>query len=121
MSDTHALKDNSGGPISPGPVESNRCSFAVTASPYVEFTSKAEEERLMDGLTVEDVLESVLNANAIKKVLRSSSSFRTMRHERLYVIESPSFAGIWIYTKGRIRKKNREEIFYVFVSSKISQ
>ena len=36
----------------------------------VEFTIKAAEERLRDGLSVEDVLESILNANAIKKVLR---------------------------------------------------
>jgi hypothetical protein len=85
----------------------------------VEFTQKALEEQVIDGLVVEDVLESVLNANAIKKVLRSKSSFRTKRHERLYVIESPSFAGIWIYTKGTIRKRNRREVFYV-VSSKVS-
>ena len=37
----------------------------------VEFTMKAEQERLRDGLTVEDVLESIVNANAVKKVLRS--------------------------------------------------
>jgi hypothetical protein len=86
----------------------------------VEFTEKALEEQVIDGLTVEDVLESVLNANAIEKVLRSKSSFRTKRYERLYVIESPSFAGIWIYTKGTIRKRNRREVFYVFVSSKVS-
>jgi len=33
----------------------------------VEFTMKAETERLRDGLSVEDVLESIVNANAIKK------------------------------------------------------
>jgi hypothetical protein len=37
----------------------------------VRFTIKATEERERDGLTIEDVLESILNANAIKKVLRS--------------------------------------------------
>lgn len=42
----------------------------------VEFTGKAEQERLADGLSVEDVLESILNANAIKKVLRSQSPDR---------------------------------------------
>ena len=42
----------------------------------VELTLKAEAERLRDGLTVEDVLESIVNANAIKKVLRSRSSAR---------------------------------------------
>lgn len=34
----------------------------------VRFTTKATEERERDGLTVEDVLESILNVNAIKKV-----------------------------------------------------
>ena len=63
----------------------------------------------------------MLNANAIKKVLRSTSAARAGRREHLYVIESPSFAGIWIYTKGTIRKKDRQEVFYVFVSSKVSE
>lgn len=86
----------------------------------VEFTFKAEEERLRDGLAVEDVLESVVNANAIKKVLRSRAIGRAHPGERLYVIESPNFSGVWIYTKGTIRRKGRQEVFYVFVSSKLS-
>lgn len=86
----------------------------------VEFTLKAEQERLRDGLTVEDVLESVVNANAIKKVLRSRSASRVHAHERLYVIESPTFTGTWVYTKGTIRRKAGQEVFYVFVSSKLT-
>ena len=86
----------------------------------VEFTLKAAEERLRDGLSVEDVLESVVNANAIKKVLRSRSRSRVRAHERLYVIESPNFSGTWVYTKGTIRRKGGEEVFYVFVSSKLA-
>jgi len=43
----------------------------LVVAQQVEFTAKADQERLADGLTVEDVLESILNANAIKKVLRS--------------------------------------------------
>ena len=86
----------------------------------VEFTLKAEEERLRDGLTVEDVLESVVNANAIKKVLRSRARSRVHAHERLYVIESPTFTGTWVYTKGTIRRKAGQEVFYVFVSSKLA-
>lgn len=86
----------------------------------VEFTFKAEEERLSDGLAVEDVMESVVNANAIKKVLRSRALGRSRPGERLYVIESPSFSGTWIYTKGTIRRKGHQEVFYVFVSSKLS-
>jgi hypothetical protein len=86
----------------------------------VEFTIKAAEERLRDGLSVEDVLESIVNANAIKKVLRSRSSARLRRSERLYVIESPTFLGTWVYTKGTIRRKGKEEVFYVFVSAKLA-
>jgi len=86
----------------------------------VEFTRKATEERLRDGLTVEDVLESVVNANAIKKVLRSRSPARLRAGERLYVIESPTFTGTWVYTKGTIRRKGGQEVFYVFVSAKLA-
>jgi hypothetical protein len=87
----------------------------------VEFTAKAIEGRLRDGLSVEDVLESIVNANAIKKTLRSRSDARQRRHELLYVIESPSYDGIWIYTKGTIRRKAGKEIFYVFVSAKLAE
>jgi len=48
---------------------------------------------LRDGLAVEDVLESIVNANAIKKVLRSRALARVSARERLYVIESPNFSG----------------------------
>ena len=74
-----------------------------------------------DGLAVEDVLESIVNANAIKKTLRSRSSGRVRPKELLYVIESPNYSGVWIYTKGTIRRKGGEEVFYVLVSSKLSQ
>ena len=87
----------------------------------VEFTLKAEEERVRDGLNVEDILESVLNANAIKKTIRSRSRHRTQARERLYVLESPNFSGVWIYTKGTIRRKADREVFYVFVSSKLAE
>lgn len=86
----------------------------------VEFTIKATEERLRDGLSVEDVLESIVNANAIKKVLRSRSPMRRQRLERLYIIESPTFTGTWVYTKGTIRPKDGQETFYVFVSAKLA-
>jgi hypothetical protein len=86
----------------------------------VEFTGKAALERLADGLSVEDVLESILNANAIKKTLRSRSPERPSGGDRLYVIESPSYTGIWIYTKGSIRRKGSHEIYYVFISSKLA-
>ena len=87
----------------------------------IEFTAKAEAERLRDGLSVEDVLESILNANAIKNILRSRSPRRWAPGERLYVIESPTFGGTWVYTKGTIRRKGEAEVFYVFISSKLAE
>ena len=66
------------------------------------------------------MLESIVNANAIKKILRSRSSARSRRSERLYVIESPTFLGTWVYTKGTFRRKGREEVFYVFISAKLA-
>jgi hypothetical protein len=93
---------------------------AFVVARRVEFTLKAETERIRDGLTVEDVLESILNANAIKKVVRSRSRDRSRRREPLYVIESPTFTGLWLYTKGTIRRKAGREVFYVLISSKLS-
>ena len=49
---------------------------------------KATEERLRNGLGVEDVLESIINANATKKILRSRSVGRVEAGERWYVIEA---------------------------------
>jgi hypothetical protein len=87
----------------------------------VQFTSKAIDERLRDGLSVEDVLESIVNANAVKKTLRSRSLSRVRAQERLYVIESPTYTGTWIYTKGTIRRKDGVEVFYVFISAKLAE
>ena len=91
----------------------------LAVSHRVEFTWKAELERLRDALTVEDILESILNANAVKKVLRSRSSARSRRREHLYVIESPTYRGTWS-TPRVFRKKGGLEVYYVFVSSKVA-
>ena len=37
-----------------------------------------------------------------------------------YVIESPTFGGTWVYTKGAIRRTHGVEVFYVFVSAKLA-
>ena len=73
---------------------------------------------MRDGLSVEDVLESILNANAITKILRARSQRRWTASERLYVVEGPTFDGTWIYT---IRRKGGAEAFYVFISSKLAE
>jgi hypothetical protein len=84
------------------------------------FTRKAELERLRDGLLQTDVLEAIINANGIKKVLRSSSPFRAGRREKVYIIEGFTFDGLLIYTKGVIRKEFGQETLYILVSAKRS-
>ena len=87
----------------------------------VLFTTKARDERRSDGLTVEDVLESIVNAPSINKTLRSTSPLRQSKKEKLYVIISSSYDGKLIYTKGTIRKVDGVEEFYIMVSSKWSR
>lgn len=67
----------------------------LVISRKIAFTQKAEEERIADRLSVDDVIASIVNANAIKKIIRSRSRFRQGKRERLYVIESPNYDGIW--------------------------
>ena len=86
----------------------------------VVFSAKAREERIVSELAVEEILESILNAQTINKVLRSTSPFRKSQKEKLYVIISSTFDGKIIYTKGTIRKLNQQEEFYILISSKWS-
>lgn len=73
-----------------------------------------------DGLNETDVLESVITAQRISKVIASRSTSRRHRKEKLYVIKSFDFSGTLIYTKGKIVRQDDEETFYIFVSSKVS-
>ncbi|MGA2060265.1 MAG: hypothetical protein ABSG67_07265 [Thermoguttaceae bacterium] len=86
----------------------------------VVFSAKAREERLACELTVEEIIESILNAPTINKTLRSTSRFRKSQKEKLYVIISSTYDGKVIYTKGTIRKLNQREEFYILISSKWS-
>ena len=92
----------------------------LTIARKLIFTRKAEDERLLDGLSIDDIIESIARATAIKKTIRSISRGRILKKEKLYVIESPNLSGTWIYTKGTTRKTKNGEVFYVLVSSKIS-
>jgi len=84
----------------------------------VEFTMKARDEMRADGLTIQDVYESILNAQRVYKVLRSRSLRRKSSGERLYVIRSFTFDMTAVYTKGKIMKSGAEPVFYVLISSK---
>ena len=72
-----------------------------------------------DVLTPELVYESILNAPAMFKILRSRNP-RTNRAEKLYVIKGMTFDGLDIYTKGKIATKEGANVFYVLISSKRS-
>jgi hypothetical protein len=84
----------------------------------VRFTFKAELEMLADQLSHTDVLESILNAQVIAKVLRSRRPSREMGTERLYVIHGFTYDSVLVYTKGKLQRESREDVYYILISSK---
>ncbi len=94
-----------------------RIKRAILAGRYA-FGDKAREEMEADGLTELDVAESITNAVAIYKRLRSRSPRRTRRTEYLYVIQATNLEGIMIYSKGKLVPQEPEETFYFLISSK---
>lgn len=86
----------------------------------VEFTEKALLELEVDGLQESEVIESLVNAQRIDKVIRSRSRWRRTPHEKLYVIKSLSYGGTYIYTKGTVVRLAEGDVFYILVSSKIA-
>ena len=93
-----------------------RIKRAVLAGHYA-FSEKARLEMECDGLTELDVAESILNAVAIYKKLRSTNRFRRAK-EYLYVIQSANLEGLAIYSKGKLVKESGVESYYFLVSSK---
>ena len=81
------------------------------------FSRKATDELALDGLEEGDVLESIVNADRISKTMRSSVA----PGEKLYVIQSRSYEGTLIYSKGKFAQEGDEEIFYFLISSKRSR
>jgi hypothetical protein len=94
-----------------------RIKRAVLAGLYA-FSEKARLEMEADGLTELDVAESILNAVAIYKRVRSGSPRRAHAREYLYIIQSTNLAGLPIYTKGKLVKEANQESYYFLVSSK---
>ncbi len=96
-----------------------RIKRAVVEGRY-RFADKAEVELEADGLSKRDVIESIINAKAIWKTLRSKSRVRGRARERLYVVIGPNLNGLLIYTKGKLIDEGGEEIYYVHISAKKS-
>lgn len=94
-----------------------RIKRAVLTGRYA-FGEKARLEMEVDGLTELDVAESILNAVAIYKTVRSTSERRARSRERLYIIQSANLNGLSIYTKGKLMSEKGVETYYFLVSSK---
>ncbi len=94
-----------------------RIKRAVLAGRII-FTEKAQIEMDVDGLDEMDVIESILNAVAIYKKIRSTSPNRRKAKEYLYIIQSPNLDGVAIYTKGKLVLEAGEETYYFLISSK---
>ncbi len=94
-----------------------RIKRAVLAGRYA-FSEKARVEMEADGITELDVAESILNAVAIYKTIRSESRFRRRPKEYLYVIQSTNLIGLPIYSKGKLVKEQGQDIYYFLISSK---
>lgn len=74
-------------------------------------------EMEVDELTELDVAESILNAVAIYKRLRSRNP-RSSEREYLYVIQATNLEGLMIYSKGKLVRERGEDHFYFLISSK---
>ena len=94
-----------------------RIKRAILAGRYA-FSEKARIEMEADSLTELDVAESIVNAVAIYKRIRSRSPLRRQSREYLYVIQGTNLVGLMIYTKGKLVREAGEEAYYFLVSSK---
>ncbi len=94
-----------------------RIKRAVMAGHYV-FSRKARIELEIDHLHQIDVVESILNAVAIYKKIRSTSPKKTSTKELLYIILSTNLDGLPIYTKGKLVNEKGQDTYYFLVSSK---
>lgn len=71
----------------------------------------------LDDLLIEDVREALVTAKEIYKTIRSTNP-RTHRREYLHIIQSTNFAGVAIYTKGKLANEHGDDICYLLISSK---
>ena len=94
-----------------------RIKRAILAGHYA-FSEKASIELEADGLTELDVAESIVNAVAIYKTIRSTSPHRKSRKEYLHIIQSTNLEGLMIYSKGKLVQEAGVETYYFLISSK---
>ena len=85
---------------------------------YYAFSEKASLELEADGLTELDIVESIVNAVAIYKTIRSTSPYRKQTREYLHIIQSTNLEGVMIYSKGKLVQEAGIETYYFLISSK---
>jgi hypothetical protein len=83
----------------------------------VVWTLQAEAQMADAGLDRQAVIEAILSATFVE-TKRSTSLARSRARERVHIIKSFTFDGVFVYVKGVVRKANGEERFYVIVSAK---
>ena len=94
-----------------------RIKRAVLTGHYA-FSEKASLEMEADGLTELDVVESIVNAVAIYKTIRSTNPFRKQTREYLHIIQSTNLEGMMIYSTGKLVRKAGIETYYFIISGK---
>ena len=94
-----------------------RIKRAILSGNYA-FSEKASLELESDGLTELDIVESIVNAVAIYKTIRSQSPYRTQTREYLHIIQSTNLEGLIIYSKGKLVQEGGIETYYFLISSK---
>ncbi|MBI4705504.1 MAG: hypothetical protein HY744_30795 [Deltaproteobacteria bacterium] len=81
------------------------------------WTVHAETQMAECGLDRQAVVEAILNAQWVQ-TKRSRSPWRRGRTERVHIIKSFSFDGVFVYVKGVVRTVHGRDEFYVIVSAK---
>ena len=71
-----------------------------------------------DQITELDVAESIFNAVAIYKTVRSVHPRQGHRREMLHIIQSTNLNGLAIYTKGKLVCDAGQDTYYFLISSK---
>jgi hypothetical protein len=94
-----------------------RIKRAILAGNYA-FSEKARIEMEADEITELDVAESILNAVAIYKTVRSISPQRGRSRELLHIIQSTNLNGLAIYSKGKLEMEACQDKYYFLISSK---
>ena len=82
------------------------------------FSEKARVEMEADQITELEVAESILNAVAIYKTIRSVSRHQSRGREMLHIIQSTNLEGLAIYSKGKLVADAGRDTYYFLVSSK---